>query len=425
MRENTHKHAQSHGMFKYQRTKIISYVLLSCAFFIGFFNRFSPATFSSHIADSLELGLAVVGSIAALHFWVYTLMQVPAGMVVDRYGIRIPAVVGTLLSGLGTIILGSAQNYGMALLGPGLVGLGMSLVFVAIMKNNAIWFHGSKFGLITGLTMLIGTLGAVFSEAPSLLILGYVSWRQAFIGVGAVTLVLAVLIFCLWRAPDAGATEIPKTSKTVHQPPAGTWPSIVSNKQLALIMLAISGTNGTFYAFSGLWGTHLFTRAMSISVLDASMIITVALLIYGFSSLFFGKISDQLQTRKLFIWVSAFLNTLAWLCLMLIPSPGLYTAYLCFALIGLSSGVQVVVCFAAVKESVPANITGSAIAYVNMGVFLVTAIIQSLYGWLVSHLLSLSLSTDAAYIGGLSLAVIISLLGLLSSLGVRETYPRT
>lgn len=425
MRENTHKHAQSHGMFKYQRTKIISYVLLSCAFFIGFFNRFSPATFSSHIADSLELGLTVVGSIAALHFWVYTLMQVPAGMVVDRYGIRIPAVVGTLLSGLGTIILGSAQNYGMALLGPGLVGLGMSLVFVAIMKNNVIWFHGSKFGLITGLTMLIGTLGAVFSEAPSLLILGYVSWRQAFIGVGAVTLVLAVLIFCLWRAPDAGATEIPKTSKTVHQPPAGTWPSIVSNKQLALIMLAISGTNGTFYAFSGLWGTHLFTRAMSISVLDASMIITVALLIYGFSSLFFGKISDQLQTRKLFIWVSAFLNTLAWLCLMLIPSPGLYTAYLCFALIGLSSGVQVVVCFAAVKESMPANITGSAIAYVNMGVFLVTAIIQSLYGWLVSHLLSLSLSTDAAYIGGLSLAVIISLLGLLSSLGVRETYPRT
>jgi MFS family permease len=293
------------------------------------------------------------------------------------------------------------------------------------MKNNAIWFDGGKFGFITGLTMLIGTLGAVFSEAPSLFILGYVSWRQAFLGVGAVTLVLAVLIFCLWRAPPPKAAETPETRKTIHPPPGGTWPSIVSNKQLDLIMLAISGTNGTFYAFSGLWGTHLFTRAMSISVLDASMIITVALLIYGFSSLFFGKISDQLQTRKLFIWVSAFLNTLAWLCLMLIPSPGLYTAYLCFALIGLSSGVQVVVCFAAVKESVPANITGSAIAYVNMGVFLVTAIIQSLYGWLVSHLLSLSLSTDAAYIGGLSLAVIISLLGLLSSLGVRETYPRT
>ena len=272
--------------------------------------------------------------------------------------------------------------------------------------------------------MLIGTLGAVFSEAPSLFILGYVSWRQAFLGVGAVTLVIAVLIFCLWRAPTPRAAETPETRKTIHQPPGGTWPSIVSNKQLGLIMLAISGTNGTFYAFSGLWGTHLFTRAMDISALDASMIITLALLIYGFSSLFFGKISDQLQTRKLFIWVSALLNTLAWLCLMLIPSPGLYTAYLCFALIGLSSGVQVVVCFAAVKESVPATITGSAIAYVNMGVFLVTAIIQSLYGWLVSHLLSLPLSTESAYIGGLSLSVVISLLGLLSSLGVRETYPR-
>ena len=407
-----------------KNASLISYLLLSSAFFIGFFNRFSPATFSSYIADSLELRLTVVGSIAALHFWVYTLMQVPAGMVVDRFGIRIPAVVGTLLSGLGTIILGSAQNYGMALLGPGLVGLGMSLVFVAVMKNNAIWFDGSKFGFITGLTMLIGTLGAVFSEAPSLFILGYVSWRQAFLGVGAVTLVLAVLIFCLWRAPSPKAAETPETRKTIHQPPGGTWPSIVSNKQLGLIMLAISGTNGTFYAFSGLWGTHLFSRAMDISALDASMIITLALLIYGFSSLFFGKISDQLQTRKLFIWVSALLNTLAWLCLMLIPSPGLYTAYLCFALIGLSSGVQVVVCFAAVKESVPATITGSAIAYVNMGVFLVTAIIQSLYGWLVSHLLSLPLSTESAYIGGLFLSVVISLLGLLSSLGVRETYPR-
>lgn len=406
---------------------LISYLLLSSAFFIGFFNRFSPATFSSYIADSLELSLAVVGGIAALHFWVYTLMQVPAGMIVDRYGIRIPAVIGTVLSGLGTIILGSAQNYGMALLGPGLVGLGMSLVFVAVMKNNAIWFDGHKFGFITGLTMLIGTLGAVFSEAPSLFILGYVSWRQAFIGVGAVTLVLAILILYLWRAPNTRPPETLLTSeaKAVHKTPEGSWSSIFSNKQLGLIMLAISGTNGTFYAFSGLWSTHLFNRAMDIPALDASMIITVALLIYGFSSLLFGKISDQLQTRKLFIWVSALINALAWLCLTLAPNPGLYTAYLCFVLIGLSSGVQVVVCFSAVKESVPSNITGSAIAYVNMGVFLVTALIQSLYGWLVSHLLSLSLSTTAAYIGGLSLPIVFSLIGLLSSLGVRETYPRT
>lgn len=406
------------------RIGLISYILLSSSFFIGFFNRFSPATFSSYIADSLELSLTVVGSIAAVHFWIYTIMQVPAGLIVDRYGIRIPAGIGTLISGVGTIIIGAAFNYWMALIGSSLVGLGMSLVFVAVMKNNAIWFDGNKFGFITGLTLLIGTLGAVFSETPALLVLQHIHWRYAFIYIGIITLVIAALILILWRYPS-----LEKSENIIHTKPTKSlrnqssfWIQILSNKQLIFIMLAISGTNGTFYAFSGLWGTHLFSNAMKVSDLNASIIITLALLVYGFSSLFFGKISDYLQTRKLFIWLSALINLLSWLWLLFLSNSGVYSAYFCFLLIGLSAGIQVVVCFAAVKESLSLKVTGFAIAFVNMGVFLTTAVIQSLYGWIVSNLLSFSMTPSEAYLNALWLPFILSLIGLFASFPIIETY---
>lgn len=413
-------------MLKKSSIKLISYSLLAAAFFIGFFNRFSPATFASPISDSLGVSIAAIGSLAALHFWVYTLMQVPAGIIVDRYGIRTPAAIGTLLSGLGALILGSSEEYWVALIGPCFVGLGMSLVFVAVMKNNAIWFDGEKFGFITGVTLLIGTFGAVASESPALFILKYTSWRQIFIYLGLITLAISILIALLWRHPNEALSD-KKTlnnSKVANKFDAKAWLNVIRYRQLWLILLAISGTNGTFYAFAGLWGIPFLNEGVTLSNATSSLIITLSLLIYGLASLFFGRISDLLERRKIFIWSAAFVNTLCWIWMMFFPESGLLSALTCFLLAGLSSGVQVVASFAAIKESVNDNIAGSAIAFVNMGVFLTTAIVQAGYGWIIVSLSSTSNPTLSAYQIGLWLPAILSLIGLIASVFVKETYPK-
>ncbi|MGG4605029.1 MFS transporter [Paenalcaligenes sp. Me131] len=401
--------------------RAISYTLLATAFFIGFFNRFAPATFAAPIGNSLGLEATALGGLAAMHFWVYTVMQVPAGLVIDRFGIRLPAALGTLLTGVGAVILSLAQSYSVALLGPLLVGLGMSLVFVAVMKSNAIWFDGRQFGLVTGVTLLIGTLGSIVSEAPARLLLAFTDWRVIFMALGVLTLIVAVLIVLSWRAP-AGYSDSMQPAG-----PAGQnvlrrelWLDVLKSRQLWLLLVAIAGTNGTFYAFAGLWGTHLLSDGYGLSGASASLVLTLALVPYGLCSPLVGKLSDSWRTRKHFIWLSSLLNVAAWLWLLCGPDVGFAASLVCFLVLGLSSGAQVTVAFAAAKESVPAAVAGSAIALVNMGVFLVTAIVQTVYGWLIA-----SAATDgtSVYVMALWLPAGISVLGFVAALGVRETYP--
>ncbi|MGG4773351.1 MFS transporter [Paenalcaligenes sp. Me52] len=401
--------------------RAISYALLATAFFIGFFNRFAPATFAAPIGNSLGLEATALGGLAAMHFWVYTVMQVPAGLVIDRFGIRLPAALGTLLTGVGAIILSMASSYSAALLGPLLVGLGMSLVFVAVMKSNAIWFDGRQFGLVTGVTLLIGTLGSIVSEAPARLLLALTDWRVIFMVLGVLTLIVAALILLSWRAPAGysdGMQPAGQAGQNVLR--RELWLDVLKSRQLWLLLVAIAGTNGTFYAFAGLWGTHLLSDGYGLSGASASLVLTLALVPYGLCSPIVGKLSDSWRTRKHFIWLSSLLNVVAWLWLLCGSDVGFAASLVCFLVLGLSSGAQVTVAFAAAKESVPAAVAGSAIALVNMGVFLVTAIVQTVYGWLIA-----SAAADGAsvYITALWLPVGISVLGFVAALGVRETYP--
>jgi len=403
--------------------RFISYALLSTAFFIGFFNRFAPATFSEPMGHSLDLSAAALGGLAAIHFWVYTLMQVPAGVVIDRFGIHLPAVIGTLLTGIGAITLGMTESYTLALMGPFLVGLGMSLVFVAVMKNNALWFDERQFGMVTGATLLIGTLGSIASESPARLLLELTDWRAIFLTLGLITIATAFLILFFWRPPPGSSKQqSPARTQPLDSQPRGLWLSVMKNRQLWLILMAISGTNGTFYAFAGLWGTQLLSDGYGLPSASASLILTLALIPYGLGSPIFGQFSDLLKTRKRFIWISSLVNMAAWLWLLLVPTSGFTESLICFLALGLSSGAQVAVAFAAVKETVHADTLGSAIAFVNMGVFLVTAIIQTAYGWMIS-LDGTTAISGTLYRSSLWLPACLSAIGFFAAMWIKETYP--
>ncbi|MES1938358.1 MFS transporter [Salinisphaera hydrothermalis] len=402
----------------------VSYGLLATAFFIGFFNRFAPASFSLPISRSFGLSAGEIGSLAATHFWVYTLMQIPAGLIVDRIGIRLPAAAGTLLTGAGALTLGLAPTYPIALAGPGLVGFGMSIVFVAMMKNNAIWFEGRRFGLITGVTLLVAAIGSMAAEAPANALLQRIDWRSIFIVLGALTIAVGVLIGLLWRPPDRrwhpGAASLTPSSES-GLAPSLAWHDVLRSPQLWLVLLALSGTNGTFYAFAGLWGTQVLGDGFGLSGNAAAWSLTAALVPYGLGSLLVGQLSDRLRTRKTFVLAASLLNALAWAALLFAPWSHAVLGLACFLALGLSSA-QVVVSFAVVKESVSANIVGLALALVNMGVFLTTAVVQMGYGWALSWV-SDSVTPQTGLRTALWLPAIISFAGLAAAVRIRETHP--
>ena len=112
-------------------------------------------------------------------------------MLADTLGARIGVALGCLVAGGGSILFGIADTFEIASLGRFLVGLGVSVVFVGLMRSNTQWFSDRNYGLISGMTLLLGNLGSILAAGPLALLLDATSWRTVFVGIGAVSLGIA------------------------------------------------------------------------------------------------------------------------------------------------------------------------------------------------------------------------------------------
>lgn len=419
--------------FGFNKIRWTVFTLLTLSFILGFFHRFAPGAFAEAVRGEFHISAAALGTLASMHFYTYTVMQIPSGILIDRYGARVNVSIGAVIAGLGSILFGWAPTFALASLGPFIVGLGVSTIFVGIMKSNTLWFRENQYGWISGITMLLGNLGSVLAAGPLAALLGWFSWRSIFITAGCLSIVLSFFTYILVRDSPQQAGFQPGKGYLSSQGSISTshWlrdlKETVANKDIWFTLWAGVGTNSTFYAFAGLWGIPILRDGFSLSNNEASWYTTLALAAYGLASLGIGWFSDKIGLRRpLIIWGNL-LSFLGWMGLAVLPwSPG-WSGWLLYILVGLSAS-QIVVTFAVVKEVVPPAISGMALAFLNTGIFLGVALLQSLFGWIMdfswagSVVNGIPQYTLQDYTWGLILFSGISLMGIVSSLFVTETY---
>ncbi|WP_417520275.1 MFS transporter [Marinobacter sp.] len=192
--------------------------LLISIFISGFFFRFAPATLSGSMQQELSLTATALGIVASMHFWVYTLMQVPAGIYTDSVGVRNGGLIGGTVTSIGAFCFGFAPNLEVLLVGSALMGLGLSAVFVVLMTYNATWFSSDRHSLIMGTTMLLAALGSVIAQRPTAYLLSWLSWRDIVLFFGSLTFVASacLVVFCR-DAPKRRQERSPKAKATVRQ----------------------------------------------------------------------------------------------------------------------------------------------------------------------------------------------------------------
>jgi len=197
-----------------QRLRWAAFVLVGLAYVLSFFHRMAPAAIAGELQRAFAASGAALGSLAASYFYVYTLMQVPSGVLVDTLGVRRIVALGGVIAGAGSILFALADSLPVASLGRLLVGLGVSAMFLAILKINALWFRERHFGTLTGLTVLIGNLGAVLAGAPLVWVLNFTDWRSVFVALGGFSLLLAALTWLVVRnhPGEAGLPSSPPRS---------------------------------------------------------------------------------------------------------------------------------------------------------------------------------------------------------------------
>jgi sugar phosphate permease len=399
-----------------------TFVLVVLAYALSFFHRMAPATIAADLQQAFATSGAVLGGISATYFYIYTVMQIPTGVLVDTLGPRRILTLGGIIAGAGSFLFGLAESVSMLATGRLLVGLGVSVTFIAMLKLHAAWFHDRHFGTFTGLSILLGNIGAVMAAAPLAWVLTITTWRNVFEYVGVLLFLLGVLSWYFVRdtPADAGLPSMRELDgHESHPAHSGHWftglKKILRNRATWPAFWVNVGLCGSYFAFAGLWAVPYLTAVHSLSRTDATTHTTLLLAGFALGALVIGALSDRLGRRRPVVLVFALMYLLCWLPLLagIVLSHGLML--LLFFLMGLGAS-----CFtlswACVKEVNPHALSGMATSVVNTGAFLGTGILQPLVGR--------SIDLSGSYTTGLWILFGFAAVGFIGALRIRETYCR-
>jgi sugar phosphate permease len=418
---------------RFARLRWTIYVILVLAYMTAFFHRMAPGVVSAELMAAFQTSGAALGSLAAMYYYIYTAMQIPAGVLADTLGPRVGVALGCLVAGAGSVLFGLAETFEAASVGRLLVGLGVSVIFVGLMRSNTLWFSERVYGAISGLTLLLGNLGAILAAGPLALALQATSWRNVFIGIGLFSVLIALLsiLFVRSRPEDAGLPSVQELEGlTPHPPRERHWlldlRGVLTTGAVWPSFFVMFGVTGSLLAFAGLWGVPLMRDGFGLDRTAASLYTTVALSGFAIGCLAMGAFSDRLGRRKPVILGASALSLLLWLALIYLPwGPG-WSGLMLYGLLGLVAG-GFVVGYAVAKEVVAPGVAGMSIALVNTGLFLGAAIMQPAFGWAMDLTWNGALVDGvrvyalADYRNGLWLSAGFAGVGLIAAFFVRET----
>ncbi len=420
----------AHFTAEQKRRRLIILMVVVAAYVLSFFQRFAPAGIAQDLAASFQTSAASLGVLAATYFYVYTLMQVPTGILVDTLGPRRILFLGGMIAGGGSLLFGLAGSLDAALAGRTLIGLGVSVVFISMLKLIAVWFEEQRFASVVGMSMLLGNFGSVLAGAPLSWLAQTAGWRGVFVGVGIVSLVLGSLCWLLVRdRPDtAGGASAPAPGFDRTVVLTGLL-RVVKNRATWPTAFVNAGLSGSFFAFGGLWAMPFLTQGMGMTRDSASAHLSLYFAGFAIGCLLIGTLSDRLRRRKPVIVASALIYSAIWpVWLSGLALPPVAT-YLLFGLMGLMTA-SFTLSWACAKEVNPPALSGMFTSVANMGGFLMGALLQPAVGWIMDQRWSGAMANGVRlyapedYRWGLLLIAVAAWLGAIAAWFIRETHCR-
>src|SRR5258706_3878661 len=155
-------------------------------FLIAFFHRVAPGVIAKDLMQAFNATGAIVGLLSSAYFYAYAGLMVPAGLLIDAFGVRRIVAAGGLVMAAGTIAMAAASGQGLLFAGRFAVGLGAAVTFIGSLKIAATWFPASHFGTLSAITATVGVLGSLVGTYPLAGLVALTGWRGAFwlIGLG-------------------------------------------------------------------------------------------------------------------------------------------------------------------------------------------------------------------------------------------------
>lgn len=181
------------------------YLAFASAYLLSYLFRTVNAVISPELVRDVGLAAGSLGLLTSAYFVAFAAMQIPVGMLLDRYGPRRVEPVLLAVAAAGALAFALADNLAGLALARGLIGAGVAACLMAPLKAIAVWYPPERRASLFGWMMVAGGVGALAATAPLEFTLRFASWRSIFVVLAGLT--LAVAVWIAWRVPDTPQPE--------------------------------------------------------------------------------------------------------------------------------------------------------------------------------------------------------------------------
>lgn len=365
------------------RGPAVGYVVfgvVALAYLVAILQRSSLGVAAVEATGRFEVQATLLSMLGVVQMIVYAALQIPVGAMIDRWGPRLPLVLGAVLMAIGQTIVALSPEIAGAIAGRALVGAGDAMTFTAGIRALAMWFQGRRLPFLTQVFAQIGQVGQILSTFPFMLLLHATSWTIAFLSAASLSvLVLAALLVTMTMTrnpPVPHAAQRLGARETVHHvlealrrpgTQLGFWSHFVSQSPLTLFVL--------------MWGIPFLTVGVGLQPTVATSLLAITVFVGMVCGPLIGIVSARFPLRRSDVLLTIVTAIgIVWAAVLLWPgTPPLWllvVLMICLAIGGPGSMIG----FDYARTYNPARQHGSATGVVNVGGFLASFTMMLLVG---------------------------------------------
>ncbi|MFB5196294.1 nitrate/nitrite transporter [Neobacillus sp. KR4-4] len=385
--------------------------------------RTAPGLITEQVMKDFNVTATTIGLLTSIQFFVYTGLQIPMGILADRFGPNFFLVIGAILTGIGTIMYSLGTDEIVLFLARILTGTGDATIWVNMVLILGQWFKVKEFVRLIGLAGMTGSLGFLFATVPFSILINLLGWRGAFFSAGLLLCLCGILLyFVLIKKPkqifltkSAAVKEVIPREKTFT-----ILRRIFSNRQAWALFFCHFGIVGAYVGFIGSWAVPYGMDVYGMTRSDASQLIMIGLIGALIGAPLTSWISSRLDTIKRPYVIVHTMILLSWSFFLLFKgNPPFSMLVLLFFIIGFGYGASALT-FAVVRQSFPMIESGIVSGFANTGGFLSAVLLPSIFGYILDHFLTASGSVGNGYYYGFITPVIFSMIGVIGVICIKE-----
>ena len=374
-----------------KRSWVVWGVALS-AYLLAIFHRSSLAVAGLAAADRFDISAAQLATFTTLQLLVYAAMQIPVGVLLDRFGPQRLLIAGTVFMTGAQLGFAFTGTYGAALVARVFLGMGDAMVFISVLRLIASWLPPMRSPLMTAATAAVGQSGALVAAVPLSRALSGYGWTATFVVSASVGILLGALTVLVVRdvPPGAPPSRSAKDVRTVGRDLKLAWqdPGIRLGLWSHFTLQFPANVMGL------LWGFPFFVHAEHRTEGEAAGLLTLLVIVFIVGGpVIGGYIARHPWQRSTVVLGIITVMALNWTVVLLLPGdapPWLLALLVITTGIG---GPGSMIGFDLARTFAPASRLGSASGIVNVGGFV--ASLLTVFGiGLVLDLASPGRSTD-------------------------------